>query len=72
MERRWLHLLNQIERSRAAGVIFVIEKYSDEDQYDYPVWRIACAPAIPLCCWIRNWFWRASRCARACKHLLRS
>ncbi|MBI2366872.1 MAG: 2-hydroxyacyl-CoA dehydratase [Deltaproteobacteria bacterium] len=39
MERRWLHLLNQIERSRAAGVIFVIEKYSDEDQYDYPVWR---------------------------------
>ena len=39
MERRWLHLLNQIERSRAKGVIFVIEKYSDEDQYDYPVWR---------------------------------
>jgi benzoyl-CoA reductase/2-hydroxyglutaryl-CoA dehydratase subunit BcrC/BadD/HgdB len=39
MERRWLHLLNQIERSRARGVIFVIEKYSDEDQYDYPVWR---------------------------------
>lgn len=39
MERRWLHLLNQIERSSAKGVIFVIEKYSDEDQYDYPVWR---------------------------------
>ena len=39
MERRWLHLLNQIERSKARGVIFVIEKYSDEDQYDYPVWR---------------------------------
>ncbi len=39
MERRWLHLLNRIERSRAKGVIFVIEKYSDEDQYDYPVWR---------------------------------
>lgn len=39
MERRWQHLLNQIERSGAAGVIFVIEKYSDEDQYDYPVWR---------------------------------
>jgi bcr-type benzoyl-CoA reductase subunit C len=39
MEPRWQHLLKQIERSRAAGVIFVIEKYSDEDQYDYPVWR---------------------------------
>lgn len=39
MERRWLHLLNQVERSKARGVIFVIEKYSDEDQYDYPVWR---------------------------------
>ncbi len=39
MERRWRHLLTQIERSRASGVIFVIEKYSDEDQYDYPVWR---------------------------------
>jgi benzoyl-CoA reductase subunit C len=39
MEPRWLHLLNQIERSKARGVIFVIEKYSDEDQYDYPVWR---------------------------------
>ncbi len=39
MERRWLHLLSQIERSKARGVIFVIEKYSDEDQYDYPVWR---------------------------------
>ncbi len=39
MERRWLHLLSQIERSSARGVIFVIEKYSDEDQYDYPVWR---------------------------------
>jgi benzoyl-CoA reductase/2-hydroxyglutaryl-CoA dehydratase subunit BcrC/BadD/HgdB len=39
MEPRWIHLLNQIERSKARGVIFVIEKYSDEDQYDYPVWR---------------------------------
>jgi benzoyl-CoA reductase/2-hydroxyglutaryl-CoA dehydratase subunit BcrC/BadD/HgdB len=39
MEPRWLHLLNQIERSKARGVIFIIEKYSDEDQYDYPVWR---------------------------------
>lgn len=39
MEPRWRHLLNQIERSKAKGVIFVIEKYSDEDQYDYPVWR---------------------------------
>ncbi len=39
MEPRWLHLLKQIERSQARGVIFVIEKYSDEDQYDYPVWR---------------------------------
>jgi len=39
MEPRWRHLLNQIERSNAKGVIFVIEKYSDEDQYDYPVWR---------------------------------
>jgi benzoyl-CoA reductase/2-hydroxyglutaryl-CoA dehydratase subunit BcrC/BadD/HgdB len=39
MAPRWLHLLNQIERSKARGVIFVIEKYSDEDQYDYPVWR---------------------------------
>jgi benzoyl-CoA reductase/2-hydroxyglutaryl-CoA dehydratase subunit BcrC/BadD/HgdB len=39
MEPRWRHLLNQIERSKARGVIFVIEKYSDEDQYDYPVWR---------------------------------
>ncbi len=39
MEPRWRHLLNRIERSKARGVIFVIEKYSDEDQYDYPVWR---------------------------------
>lgn len=39
MEPRWRHLLNQIERSKARGVIFVVEKYSDEDQYDYPVWR---------------------------------
>lgn len=39
MEPRWLHLTRQIERSRARGVIFVVEKYSDEDQYDYPVWR---------------------------------
>jgi len=39
MERRWRHLLEQIERSRARGVIFVVEKYSDEDQYDYPIWR---------------------------------
>ena len=39
MGPRWLHLLNQIERSKAKGVIFVVEKYSDEDQYDYPVWR---------------------------------
>ncbi|MBI2986306.1 MAG: 2-hydroxyacyl-CoA dehydratase [Deltaproteobacteria bacterium] len=39
MEPRWRHLLSQIERSKARGVIFVIEKYSDEDQYDYPVWR---------------------------------
>ncbi|OGQ72252.1 MAG: hypothetical protein A2W73_05000 [Deltaproteobacteria bacterium RIFCSPLOWO2_12_55_13] len=39
MEPRWRHLLNHIERSNARGVIFVIEKYSDEDQYDYPVWR---------------------------------
>lgn len=39
MEPRWRHLLNQIERSKARGVIFVIEKYSDEDQYDYPVWK---------------------------------
>lgn len=39
MEPRWLHLLHQIERSKARGVIFVVEKYSDEDQYDYPVWR---------------------------------
>lgn len=39
MEPRWLHLLNQIERGKARGVIFIIEKYSDEDQYDYPVWR---------------------------------
>lgn len=39
MEPRWLHLLHQVERGKAKGVIFVIEKYSDEDQYDYPVWR---------------------------------
>ncbi len=39
MEPRWRHLLNQIELSKARGVIFIIEKYSDEDQYDYPVWR---------------------------------
>jgi len=39
MEPRWRHLLSQIESSKANGVIFIIEKYSDEDQYDYPVWR---------------------------------
>ncbi len=39
MGPRWRHFVNQIERSKARGVIFVIEKYSDEDQYDYPVWR---------------------------------
>jgi benzoyl-CoA reductase/2-hydroxyglutaryl-CoA dehydratase subunit BcrC/BadD/HgdB len=39
MKPRWRHLLNQIENSKAKGVIFVIEKYSDEDQYDYPVWK---------------------------------
>jgi len=39
MEPRWRHLLDQIEHGKAKGVIFVIEKYSDEDQYDYPVWK---------------------------------
>lgn len=39
MEPRWRHLVECLERSQARGVIFVIEKFSDEDEYDYPVWR---------------------------------
>jgi len=39
MEPRWLHLIARLEAGKARGAIFVVEKYSDEDQYDYPIFR---------------------------------
>jgi len=39
MEPRWLHLSSRLSSSRARGAVFVVEKYSDEDQYDYPIFR---------------------------------
>jgi benzoyl-CoA reductase/2-hydroxyglutaryl-CoA dehydratase subunit BcrC/BadD/HgdB len=39
MEPRWHHLSARLESGNARGVIFVVEKYSDEDQYDYPIFR---------------------------------
>jgi benzoyl-CoA reductase subunit C len=39
MEPRWLHLAARLESGKAKGAIFVVEKYSDEDQYDYPIFR---------------------------------
>jgi benzoyl-CoA reductase/2-hydroxyglutaryl-CoA dehydratase subunit BcrC/BadD/HgdB len=39
MEPRWLHLSARLESGSAKGAIFVVEKYSDEDQYDYPIFR---------------------------------
>jgi benzoyl-CoA reductase/2-hydroxyglutaryl-CoA dehydratase subunit BcrC/BadD/HgdB len=39
MEPRWLHLEARLGSGHARGAIFVVEKYSDEDQYDYPIFR---------------------------------
>jgi benzoyl-CoA reductase/2-hydroxyglutaryl-CoA dehydratase subunit BcrC/BadD/HgdB len=39
MEPRWLHLEARLESGNAKGIIFVVERYSDEDQYDYPIFR---------------------------------
>ncbi len=39
MEPRWLHLAARLESSKAMGAVFVVERYSDEDQYDYPIFR---------------------------------
>jgi benzoyl-CoA reductase subunit C len=39
MEPRWLHLTARLEGGNAQGAIFVVERYSDEDQYDYPIFR---------------------------------
>jgi benzoyl-CoA reductase subunit C len=39
MEPRWLHLSARLGSGNAKGAIFVVEKYSDEDQYDYPIFR---------------------------------
>jgi benzoyl-CoA reductase subunit C len=39
LEPRWLHLSARLESGKARGAIFVVEKYSDEDQYDYPIFR---------------------------------
>jgi benzoyl-CoA reductase subunit C len=39
MEPRWLHLTTRLESGSAKGAIFVVERYSDEDQYDYPIFR---------------------------------
>jgi benzoyl-CoA reductase/2-hydroxyglutaryl-CoA dehydratase subunit BcrC/BadD/HgdB len=37
MEPRWLHLSARLGNANAKGAVFVVEKYSDEDQYDYPI-----------------------------------
>ena len=39
MDPRWLHLSARLGSANAKGAIFVVEKYSDEDQYDYPIFR---------------------------------
>jgi benzoyl-CoA reductase subunit C len=39
LEPRWLHLSARFGSGHSKGVIFVVEKYSDEDQYDYPIFR---------------------------------
>jgi len=39
MEPRWRHLRSLVEGCQAKGTIFVVERYSDEDQYDYPIFR---------------------------------
>ena len=39
MEPRWQHLEARLESGHAKGIIFVVERYSDEDQYDYPIFR---------------------------------
>jgi benzoyl-CoA reductase/2-hydroxyglutaryl-CoA dehydratase subunit BcrC/BadD/HgdB len=39
MEPRWLHLAARLESGNAKGAVFVVERYSDEDQYDYPIFR---------------------------------
>jgi benzoyl-CoA reductase subunit C len=39
MEPRWNHLAARLERGNAKGALFVVERYSDEDQYDYPIFR---------------------------------
>ena len=39
MEPRWLHLAARMESGNARGAVFVVERYSDEDQYDYPIFR---------------------------------
>jgi benzoyl-CoA reductase subunit C len=39
LEPRWLHFSSRLESGNARGIIFVVEKYSDEDQYDYPIFR---------------------------------
>ena len=39
MEPRWLHLEARLAGGNAKGAIFVVERYSDEDQYDYPIFR---------------------------------
>jgi benzoyl-CoA reductase subunit C len=39
MEPRWIHLETRLGSGNAKGAIFVVERYSDEDQYDYPIFR---------------------------------
>jgi benzoyl-CoA reductase/2-hydroxyglutaryl-CoA dehydratase subunit BcrC/BadD/HgdB len=39
MEPRWLHLSARLGDADSKGAVFVVEKYSDEDQYDYPIFR---------------------------------
>ena len=39
MEPRWRHLRSRLEGCNAQGAVFVVERYSDEDQYDYPIFR---------------------------------
>jgi benzoyl-CoA reductase/2-hydroxyglutaryl-CoA dehydratase subunit BcrC/BadD/HgdB len=39
MDPRWVHFSARLETGNAKGAIFVVERYSDEDQYDYPIFR---------------------------------
>jgi len=39
MEPRWRHFAARMESGNARGAVFVVERYSDEDQYDYPIFR---------------------------------